>query len=264
MSHDFLSDLVQGERDSLAPPPGAKKKTWKQVTRSVAIGAPVSAWPTGKAVTSKLSLSWTKGLLAIVLGGTAVVGAWQLSGGGQATPATVVAEADTPAEAPAESKRKGSGHKAAASVPAVVEQTPAVETPEVEPPPLLHVQPPATLQTPSAAPKRRPSDTSPTAAPQPEAAPAAAASTLAEEARLLARARRELNGGNAQAALTPLAEHARRFPKGQLLEERLALTARASCRAGDRDRGRREAALLRKQFPASSQLARVANACDDT
>jgi hypothetical protein len=59
--------------------------------------------------------------------------------------------------------------------------------------------------------------------------PPPAASTLAEEARLLGNAWRELNAGDNAAALAGLQEHARRFPNSPLAREREAARIVAWC-----------------------------------
>jgi hypothetical protein len=87
------------------------------------------------------------------------------------------------------------------------------------------------------------------------------ASALAEEARLVAAARRALGSGAHGEALARLAEHARRFPSGQLTEDRLALRARVHCARGDFEQGRRAAVELRRAFPRSSQHARIDRDC---
>lgn len=94
-------------------------------------------------------------------------------------------------------------------------------------------------------------------------APAApSASELADESRLLARARRALSDGDLEGALDWADEHARRHPKGGLSEERLVLEAVAACKLGRDARGRASLAELRRRFPGAPAIAEVASACE--
>ena len=69
----------------------------------------------------------------------------------------------------------------------------------------------------------------------------AASNSLAQELELLQRAERTIRTGNSQVALGLLSELDRKFPKGQLLEERTAARVMANCQlddeAGARARG---------------------------
>ena len=64
---------------------------------------------------------------------------------------------------------------------------------------------------------------------------------LSEEVALLARARRALRAGQADAALAALHEHARRFPRGQLVRERERSMVTALCLAGRHAQAKAEA-----------------------
>jgi hypothetical protein len=254
MSDDFLRDLVDGEREALVPDPRAKAKTWQRVSHSVAIGAPVAGFGASKAAASKLTLlSYGKGLAVLALTSIAAVGTYAAVADRDAAPtSTTAAPVAAEPSSPSSSKPTGRGWVAAppedVEAPAEVAESDAVAVPVVEPSE-PRTEPPAARRaaTPAAA--------SPPAT--------AGASALAEETRLLADARRKLRSGQARAALTVLADHATRFAQGQLREDRMALLARALCRAGDRDEGLREAAKLREAFPASSHHDRVTLDCGD-
>jgi hypothetical protein len=71
--------------------------------------------------------------------------------------------------------------------------------------------------------------------PVPDTAPdPVAEDSLTAELALLQRAREALRDGRAGDAVEPLDEHARRFPRGQLADERRALEAKAAGgRTGD-------------------------------
>ena len=100
---------------------------------------------------------------------------------------------------------------------------------------------------------------------EPEPAPAdptpAPGGTLAEENRLLARARAALIDGQPEQALTRLGEHARRFPEGVLSEERKALRAVALCEAGRDADGEAAAQAFLREHPQAALAQRVRSAC---
>lgn len=72
---------------------------------------------------------------------------------------------------------------------------------------------------------------------------------LALERSYVEQARAALARQNPTSALEALAEHARRFPSGQLAEERLALEVMALTSAGRSDEARSAAARFRQRFP---------------
>jgi outer membrane protein assembly factor BamD (BamD/ComL family) len=92
----------------------------------------------------------------------------------------------------------------------------------------------------------------------PEPAPG---STLAEETRLLSRARTDLLEGQPEQALERLGEHARRFPAGLLAEERQALRAVALCEAGHDADGEAAARSFLREHPHAALAQRVRSAC---
>ena len=253
MSDDILSDLIEGEREELLPPRGAKKKTWRRVSSSVAMGAPLPADPTMVStpmLAAKSALPWAKGLAVLALGGVVAVGAYVAGGTNdeqEAAPVSAKASASAPAPDPEPPRPKAAPRRPAApeSAPAVIPPTPVEPTAPPEP-----VD--ATVSA------ERPSTPAPETT---KAEPNDGPSQLAEETRLIAEARWHLRDGSPRAALEPLADHSRRFPKGQLTEDRMALVARAHCEAGDVETGRDKAAALIQAYPASSHAARVARAC---
>jgi hypothetical protein len=72
-----------------------------------------------------------------------------------------------------------------------------------------------------------------------------------EELRLLELARARLADEDFAAAMPPLAEHARRFGQGRLVEEREALRVEALSGLGRREEVRRAAAAFEARFPRS-------------
>ena len=248
MSDDLLRDLIEGEREALVPGKGAREATWAAVARSVGDGAAPIVDPTSVAAPAS-GASWLKIVVALVLGGGVVFGV-----------ASSI-EGDPPARAPAVAVEP-----APTRASPVVEATPIAAAPVVEPVVVPPVQPIAepNASEPVDTHRREPrprARAAPIAADE-EPEPAADASALAEEARLLGSARGALRRGAHADALARLAEHARRFPGGQLTEDRLALTARVHCDRGQLEQGRRAAAELRRAFPRSSQLHRIDRDCE--
>ncbi|MEZ4391031.1 MAG: hypothetical protein R3A48_08050 [Polyangiales bacterium] len=93
------------------------------------------------------------------------------------------------------------------------------------------------------------------------AAPPEAADDLMGELAWIQRAQRSLSRGDGAGALAALAEHARRYPRGRLREEREAAQALALCAAGRGDEARAAADRFVAAHPASPQVARVRGAC---
>jgi hypothetical protein len=123
---------------------------------------------------------------------------------------------------------------AVASAPAMVAMAPAS--------PAAELAPPGSLPTPSA-----------TVA-VPSLSPAEAARA---ELRLLRQARAAVARGDFAAALSPIAEHTRRFKNGRLVEEREALRVKALVGLGRGEEARHAAADFRARFPRSVLLPAV-------
>lgn len=262
MSDDILRGLIENERAALQPAENAKTKTWSRVARSVAIAAPmpVAATP---ALASKAAAWWTKGIVALAVGGAVAVGVGVL---GQSSEQQIEPQAEQRVgpQVEMEPGAVAAGPGGEAHVPA-----PPSEADRVDAPAVVRDMPPVaeTRESPRPAaevfPVARDSGSRGKASAADATLRELASSGLAEEARLVIEARRKLQGATPAAALSPLAEHARRFPDGQLTEERMALTARALCSGGDLEGGRRVAEDLRRAFPTSSHLPRVGRACDE-
>ena len=128
-------------------------------------------------------------------------------------------------------------------VPAVTAQpVPAAEAPAVEPP----SEPSA-----SVAAERGPSIGD---SPKPGV-------EIRQEVALLSKAQAALSRGRPQEALEALAEHAQRFPRGALTEERAATRARTLCALGRRQEAETELKRVEKLNPTSAYLARAREAC---
>jgi RNA polymerase sigma-70 factor, ECF subfamily len=85
--------------------------------------------------------------------------------------------------------------------------------------------------------------------------------SLTAEAELLGRAQRSLRAGDAAAALRLLDEHERRFPAGELGDERRGARVRALCELGRGAQARAEAQRLQSERPHSPVAAGVADVC---
>ena len=81
--------------------------------------------------------------------------------------------------------------------------------------------------------------------------------SLAEESPLIDQARRSIETHYPVQALARLEEHKRRFPRGQLEEEREALWVQALVARGNTDAARARAVEFRDRFPHSIQLSIV-------
>ncbi|HVR20495.1 MAG TPA: hypothetical protein VMS65_12380 [Polyangiaceae bacterium] len=98
------------------------------------------------------------------------------------------------------------------------------------------------------------------AADVPGAVPTGAAS-LAEETRLLQAAQRELARKNTSVALALLDEHATRFPRGALAQERSAARVLALCDLGRSGDARRAAQAFIRSAPQSPLVPRLRASC---
>jgi hypothetical protein len=84
---------------------------------------------------------------------------------------------------------------------------------------------------------------------------------IGQEVALLSKAQAELSGGRANLALLALAEHAQRFPRGALAEERMATRGRALCALGRMAEAEAELNRVEKRNPGSPYLPRAREAC---
>jgi tetratricopeptide (TPR) repeat protein len=137
--------------------------------------------------------------------------------------------------------------------------------------PALHVnQPPAVVAKATAkpavqVPADQPSEPSVTVSPERSGSSVGESSKPAkqirEEVALLSRAQAALSRGRPQEALEALSEHALRFPRGVLIEERAATRARTLCALGRRQEAEVELKRLERLNPTSAYLARARESC---
>jgi predicted Zn-dependent protease len=94
-------------------------------------------------------------------------------------------------------------------------------------------------------------------------APAAprSADSLAKEIAMLSQASADLHAGRPAAALTVLDEHQRKFPHGELVQERTSGRIQALCALGRMTEAQAELARLARTSPNSPHLARARKAC---
>jgi hypothetical protein len=221
-----LQSLVAAERSEVEPTFAERERVAKSLARRVGVGfgtalGLMSTKAVGAAAASSSVALTLKVSLALLLAGTAVI---------VGVPRLTQRE---PPSAPA--------FRPVAHAPSHADAQP--ETVPAPPPP----EPPA-----------KPDDTP---GPAKGAAVAHAPPPLAEEARLLKLAQQALRAGQPQAALTALAEHQRRFPRGQLALERNAARVTALCALGRTPQAQSEARAFLQQHPQSGLSQQVRASC---
>jgi hypothetical protein len=252
MNDDLPSD-VQGLIElARADVPGdverarMKRSVLGQVAGSVAVASSVVASSAAASTTSVVVASAAGTKLGPLLGIALWVGAGGLAAGGAiAVGEHYVARGEALHAAPTTNLASKSDRGSVAPYPE--EPRPTTQT----------VVPSSPLAAPAAV---------PSAAVLPRAGAAhradgPATSTLEVELPLLREAQEALRAGDPARALTYLNEHARRYPNGELAEERAAAHAIASCKL-DARRGRGEADAFVTMHAASPLADRVREACD--
>jgi hypothetical protein len=109
----------------------------------------------------------------------------------------------------------------------------------------------------------KPAPTAPTAPLAPPANPESPRTTsaLADELALVREAQVAARAGNPSKALQLLDDHARRFPRGTLREERIAARVHALCALGRRGEASEEAETFLAETPQSPYASRVRDSC---
>lgn len=150
--------------------------------------------------------------------------------------------------------------------PSIATPLAAVELPSVSPPANprdrapRQTAMPAAISEPAESPQHRRSASAVPRTPA-NAAEGSPSVGLRQEVQLIDRATAALRRDDPDAALGVLAEHARRFPSGQLATERRTYRAVALCVAGKGAQGRGEARLVRALQPSKALLAWLDDAC---
>lgn len=146
-----------------------------------------------------------------------------------------------------------SGAPLAAPASSAVDQEPARhDEVGVAAPPALPSSQPETQDHSDPAPKNESA-----AHPAHAAAPRRAVERYALELKVLQPARTAVARGDFSSALASIAEHERRFPDGELTEEREALRVQALSGFGRTEEASRAAAAFRQRFPGSVLLSRM-------
>jgi len=229
-----LDELLQAERDLEAPPPDKRARLLARLGPLVipgAIGAGVGASAAAGAGSGAESAATGKAAGALGAGLKAKLVVATIAGavgaiGGAATHAALTTPEKTPAPAVTTSPRV---------VPPAPVTIPSAAPPEEVPSAELALPP----VPPSALAPSRPSGTS--------------AANLRAERLLLERATTALVRRDSASALAALREHARKFPRGELAEEREVLLVRALRAAGESDAADQRAKDFKRQFPSSLQ-----------
>jgi hypothetical protein len=142
----------------------------------------------------------------------------------------------------------------------------AVTTPPPTPPPIVRLAPveappvAVPIAEPPPAPPPVIEAVPPAVEPRPAQPKLSADEQLALEKSYVEQARAAMARKDVDAALDALAQHERRFPKGQLTEERLALTVMALSSAGRSIEAKNVAAEFRRRFPTGLFRATVDDA----
>jgi TolA-binding protein len=198
-----LEQLLEAERDIDAPLPAQREHLLGRLQPLLVVPAALAVGAS-TATTTATATQATGGLLKAKLGAVALSAA--LLGG--AVGATGHAYFAAPAPQPA--------------APQVAPVLPQAATSQAQPEPTPDVVPPLVASPEANAPE-------PSAARAPRPAPVG---SLRAERLLLEAASAALMRGDAESALVALRQHAQRFPKGALAEEREALLARARAASG--------------------------------
>jgi predicted Zn-dependent protease len=137
-----------------------------------------------------------------------------------------------------------------------VSQPPAVLAPKTaEPPPQIAEPQPVEQPSEPSAPLSSPERTGSSAGESKRG------KEIRQEVALLSKAQTALSRGRPQEALDALSEHAQRFPRGVLIEERAATRARTLCALGRRQEAEAELTRMEKLNPTSAYLARARESC---
>jgi hypothetical protein len=261
LPEDIQGLLRAAEQGAPPPPPGAEAAVLAKLTGTVAAAGAAGA--AGASAGGLLGLAPALGIAKPILAAVVTV----VLGGG----AFLVARAPGRAE-PAPIALEGPARSAADGR----EAAPALDTPAhrpSEPAPAPAAAPAAEAAAESA----DADEPAPPATAQAAVAPVArgarevlrgagdAERAAASEAALLEDAREALARGDADLAIARLQAHARAHPRGQLVEERRALTVVAWALRGDHARATGSARAFERAYPSSLflQMVRAALAEDD-
>ncbi|MEM7159941.1 MAG: hypothetical protein AAF799_44285 [Myxococcota bacterium] len=248
--------LLGAYRAETEMPPELGARVWDRLEAPAPVGLEAAGWS-------------VRGVVVGMLAAAAVIGLWigaqQLRTSPTRAPAEQAGyqhggngspEAATPREPDAAASKSDT-----AGSTALPERAPSPDTsaPSIVPGPTDDAAPTgASSGSPAPASNRAPSRRSPASTSTPEPAPT---DRLAEENRVLSRARKALLDHAPERALEHLRDHARRFPRGVLSPERQALRAIALCEAGREIEGTAAARGFLRAHPQATLAARVRTVC---
>jgi hypothetical protein len=275
-----VKDLLAVEREAPPPSRAAEQRVRARVAASVVAAGAVGVAGTAGATTAAAGATAKAagaGALGSAIGVKASLIAVAIAAGATATGGYVVHQRRTQALAPAavvgahadrrasvavgiEAPAPPTAEPAAAEAPAVSASDPAPARNATDRAPAGDpgVQRRISAAAPIPAETRRRPVTRQAATDAAEGAPSPAG--LTEENVPIAAALSALANGAPASAIAALEQHARRFPAGQLEEEREALWIQALAAAGAADEARARADRFRRRFPDSIQRDAVAAA----
>jgi RNA polymerase sigma-70 factor (ECF subfamily) len=234
---DEVDRLIARTRHATRPDPGARRRVAGLLALRLSDGGAAGA-TTGTATTGAL-VGIKGGLAAVALGAALAVGLGLVAPFGDRPPAVSHAlptDDDDVPDAAVVATRPEPAELAPNVAPSLVPSTVASAASEAarnrgRPSPAA---PPSAATAPARDRRGSPTDLPPTATDT-------LAAALAEEVALITAAKAALDDGAPERALARLAEHATRFARGQLANERAGYRAIALCVAGQLAAGRREA-----------------------
>lgn len=140
-----------------------------------------------------------------------------------------------------------------------VSQPSAIVTPTMAKPPLP--MRPQAIEPPSEPPSQPSAPASPKNSGVSVSESPSSGNEIREEVALLSKAQAALSRGRPQEALVAITEHAQRFPRGALVEERAATRVRTLCALGKTQEAAVELKRVQRLNPSSAYLARAQESC---
>ena len=244
-----LQSLLDAERVGKPMPSDAQARVRSRVESTlgivvVAAGAGVAAHTAGAAIAGSaaakvgiLTKPWFVAVTAFVLGGLTGAGVHAYVASKSNPPASTSTNTVIAAATPTSTNASSAWSASSGAIAQVAQLAPSTSA---APPLVATIVAPVAQGTSAAAAKPSTSEGKDT--------------SLAAERSLIEVAHTALSRGDSSGAIAALDQHAKRFPFGQLGEEREALYVQALSQAGRRDEARVRALRFKKQFPGSLLL----------
>lgn len=247
-----VRDLLAAERDVPPLPAGFEARLWARLEHAAPpTVAPTTTW-----------WAWTGGALMAVGAVVAIVLATSSEAPKSASVAAPAptSEPATPEPTSALATSEPATPKPTSALATSAPPTPKPTSAPAIPAPVATSEPKPALAAPEPEPATPEVAPTPALVPAPERTPQEAAPTPepadpVAERTLITRARVAIRDGDASAALAVLTEHMRRFPRGELAEERDALRVHAFAAAGRHSEARRARARFLSRHPQSIHAA---------